>query len=213
MVGAIALLSSTTCIAEEFEDFDSIVKGLSGQSRAKVTTEGTEQSPLDTSEIHVGAGLANEFSTMVIPNGRRMPINQKGIQAALGIDLFSKYWLAEGTTRSFADQTNDRARVQLQEFDLKVYNKGQLTNVFGYRAGLGLSGRYLTITEGPDAGEGSSGRTFKYVTPSSVFVAGLEARFNSFLSVGSDVSYRSALIADTIDQNSFDFVVRVDAHF
>jgi hypothetical protein len=197
---------------EDVEDFDTIVRKLSGANKITTSVKVESDNPLDMSEIHVGAGIANEFSNVTTVNGRRVPSNQKGFQAALGIDLFSPYWLAEGTVRSFSDQTSPDVRTGLREFDLKVLHKARVTDLFRYRLGGGLAARYLNIQEKQE-GAPAMGPRIEYVTPASILTAGLEARFNSWLSVGTDVAYRSAMIADTIDQNSFDFVVRVDAHF
>ena len=199
--------------AQEVDDFDNIVKSLSNSTRAKAPSTTRSTNPLDTSEIHAGIGIASNFSSMHTAAGHNIHSTQRGVQAALGIDLLSPDWLAEGTARSFTDQDVPDARVVLKEFDLKVLNKGAFMGMFTYRVGAGLSARYLTVNEHSTDSANPGELKSDYVTPASVFTGGIEARFNKMISFGSDVSYRTALITETIDQNSFDFVVRVDAHF
>jgi hypothetical protein len=52
-----------------------------------------------------------------------------------------------------------------------------------------------------------------YTTPSSVLTAGVELLAAKSLTLGADISNRSALVGETIDRNSYDMTLRIDANF
>lgn len=206
----LAVLSLGVSSLAQGNDYESIVRDLTNQNRTQ-NPETRKRDPLADSAIHVGVGFANNFETATSAQGRHLDINQSGIQAALGIDLLTPEWIAEGTARSFADSETSNATVSLHEFDLKILNKGHLSGALGYRLGGGLSARYLGVDE-PATATAPHQKT-DYVTPASVVEAGLELLLSPRLSVGFASSYRSALISDTVDRAALDLSIRVDAHF
>lgn len=174
-------------------------------SRAKILRN-TSTDPFDNVLMHGGIGVANYIQRVRLSDGTSYTMNQRGIQAALGLDLFSPNWMAEGTARSFGEEGNSRVRSSVQEFELKVIYKDRTSKHLGYRAGLGLTGRYLTIKE-----QGLA--EAKYTTPSSVATVGGDFFVSDKFSVGADLNARTALIGETIDKNSFDATLRMDTHF
>lgn len=192
--------------------YDTIVDQLSKESSALDATtrakqkNATSTDPFDLVMMHGGVGFAAFVQRVRLADGTSYTMNQQGMQAALGIDLFSPNWAAEGTARSFGEDGNSRVRSSVQEFELKVYYKDKLSKHFGYRAGAGLTGRYLTIKE-----QGVAER--EYTTPTSVASLGSDLFITDRVSVGADVNARSSLIGDTIDKNSFDMTIRLDTHF
>ncbi len=175
------------------------------KAKNPVRTGGSESS-LDSVMMHGGLGFANFIQNVDLPDGTTATLNQKGIQGALGIDLFSPHWLAEGTVRSFSEDGDAKLRSAVQEFELKAYYKDRLSTRLGFRAGLGITGRYLTLKQiGAPAQE--------YTTPMSVASLGGDIFVSDRVSFGADVNARNALVGETIDHGSFDLVLRVDAHF
>jgi hypothetical protein len=210
-----ALMITTFMVAPAFADedgdvmdYDSIVDQLhkeSNSTRAKTSTL-TNADPFADVWMHGGVGLSTILQTVQFDDGQTHFINQRGVQAALGIDLFSPYWMAEGTARNFGETEDSSVRTSVQEFELKVYNKNRLSGRLGYRFGVGLSARYLTIKR-------TGHETIEYTTPSGVATAGIDFFMSPRFSVGADFNGRSALIGETVDKNSIDGTVRVDAHF
>lgn len=192
--------------------YDAIVNSLSKEQASRNATSRArepvkyEESSLDSVWMHGGVGFANYIQSVRFNDGTTAQLNQKGIQAALGIDLFSPNWMAEGTARSFAEDGDAKVRSAVHEFELKVLYKDRLSPRLGFRAGAGLTGRYLSIKRLglPDE---------EYTTPTSVATLGGDVFMNDRFSVGADMNARNSLIGETIDHNSFDLTLRVDAHF
>ena len=193
----------------ESDDYDTIVNDLTNRNRS-ATISPRLRDPLTDSAIHAGLGFDNNFETVRSYLGRRLPLSQSGVQAAVGIDLFSPHWVAEGSASSFGAENVSNCQVDLHEFDLKILNKGHLSGALNYRVGGGITARYLNVDEPGQTGGRSK---VNYVTPASVALIGGEVSFSEHVSAGLDGSYRSALISETIDHVAFDIALHVDAHF
>lgn len=211
----VAALPLSSAYADEDEDilgYDAIIDQLNkensrgaGVSRTK-NSRASSASPFDDIWMHGGVGMSSIMQTISFDDGTKYELNQRGVQAALGIDLFSENWMAEGTARSFGESEEGTTRSSVQEFELKVMHKERFSRRLGYRAGLGLTGRYLTIKRaGIDP--------ITYTTPSSVASAGVDFFLTDRFSLGADVNARTAMIGETLDRNSYDATVRFDAHF
>jgi hypothetical protein len=188
-------------------DYDAIVKELSGpaqagSSRGRIAAPVSD--PLANVLFHGGVGLTTTMARIEL-EGQRIQMDQRGFQAALGIDLFSDHWLAEGTVRSFGGRDYSSTSVSLKEFDLKVYYHDRLTANVGFRVGGGLSARYLSAF--------SPMTEFSYSTPASVAALGLEYFLARSVSIGAELSARNSLIEETVDRSAVDATLRVDTHF
>lgn len=214
---ALALFASQTSQAavededEDVQGYDSIVNQLNREaekpaqaSRMKAST--SSRDPFETVWIHFGAGLATLYQSVSFNDGSTVYLGQKGVQAALGIDLFSPNWAAETTYRSFGESNDSRNRVSLQEFELKLFFKNRLAPQMNLKVGGGLSGRYMSVMKDDHT-------QIQYTTPSSVGTLGFDIFMNQNVSFGGEASVRSAMITDTPDQMSFDATLRLDTHF
>ncbi len=219
----IALILSLTFIqtyalAEEEDgnliNFDQILTRLN-------RTE-TKQNFIDDSDpfknvlIHAGVSLISSNISILPENGKEFTSFIRGIEASLGIDLFSKNWSAEGAVRSFAKQENNKALYSLKEFDLRIVYRNHLAGRTKWRAGLGMAARYLNYSakeQGVALAEASISEEIKYTTPASILFVGVEGYLNSSLSIGADISYRSSLIDETADKNTLEASIRLDTHF
>ncbi len=194
--------------------YDSILRQLNREaaqqelssSRARASLMKTTKDPFESIWIHMGVGLAHPMQTLSLGDGKSAYVGSRGIQAALGIDLFSEHWMAEGTARSFAESEDANTRVSLKEFELKIYYKDRITKPLAYRLGGGITGRYMTIARTGDT-------TLEYTTPSSVGTMGLDFFLTEKLSLGADLSVRSSMVSDTLDRSSVDATLRMDTHF
>lgn len=213
---ALALLTGPAAARADIPDdtdsvgYDEIVNQLNKENASTIKAQKPktkDENSFDTVWMHGGIGFANYIESVKFDDGSTALLNQKGVQAALGLDLFSPNWMAEGTARAFAEDGDSKVRSSVKEFELKVLYKDKFAaDRFGYRAGLGLTGRYLTIKRQGFADQ-------DYTTPTSVATVGGDMFINERFSVGADLNARNSLIGETIDHNSIDMTLRVDAHF
>ncbi|MEK7357580.1 MAG: hypothetical protein AAB250_14095 [Bdellovibrionota bacterium] len=191
------------------DSYDTILNQLNketAKSTSRLNSMNTGTSPFDDVWIHAGIGLAGIVQDISFADGQQHTLNNRGIQAALGIDLFSEHWLAEGTARSFGENEDGPVRASVQEFEMRVIFKDRLAPKANFKFGAGLSGRYLTVKRFGEA-------TIEYSTPMSIATTGLEMYLADRFSIGLDFNGRFAMIGETIDKNSFDATLRMDTHF
>jgi hypothetical protein len=199
---------------EDYVGYDAIIKDLNreiatpsqGTSRLRQRAEPASGDPFDNVWIHGGIGFANTVQTIKPGDGELLYLNHKGIQASLGIDLFSENWMAEGSARSFTENENTATRVFLKEFDLRIYFKEKTSRKFGYRIGTGLTARYMTVQRPLET-------AMTYTTPASVLTFGMDLFLTDRFSFGADLSARNSIIAETVDRTSYDATFRLDTHF
>jgi hypothetical protein len=198
-------LAATDLDDDEMVGYEQILKELSGSPTS--TTRGSariEEDPFANIMIHGGVGMVSTFGQAHVPDGS-IQYSQQGIQATLGIDLFSPNWVAECSARSFARADYQDADMSLREFDIKFLYRDVISKGIGYRMGAGVAARYMTIN--------FMGTNTEYTTPASVIGGGLDLNFTKHVSVGVDVSSRNSLVAETGDRSSVDATLRMDAHF
>jgi hypothetical protein len=216
VAGAPAFAAGSSAYGDEDDilSYDNIVRDLQQQaeapraassSRTRVRGSSYSSDPFENVLIHAGIGMSAIVESVTLPDNNVTYLNQKGIQAALGIDLFSPNWMAEGTARSFGESEDAVNRVSLKEFELKVFYKRRFSSQLGLRAGGGLSGRYMTIRQ--------ADTIIDTTTPSSVATIGFDFFLSEGLSLGVEVSGRQAMIGETLDRASADGTVRIDTHF
>ncbi|HEX4924699.1 MAG TPA: hypothetical protein VFV50_11455 [Bdellovibrionales bacterium] len=194
-----ALSFSSARAAEDDEiGYDTLVKELSAESPGSGDM-------FANVEIHFGAALANSMATIVPKGGSTLYSAQRGVQASLGIDLFSRHWLAEGSFINYIDRKIDEYDVRLKEFDLKVIYRTRLDGSIGMRLGGGLAARYLTLETG--------GASETFTTPFTVISGGLETYLVKNFSLGAEVAARTTMTYETPDHSALDLTLRFDGHF
>jgi hypothetical protein len=194
---------------EDFMSYDAIVNELSSSSKSSLPGL-PEGDSFDSILLHAGVGLATSYVFLSPKEGPRSYGFLKGFEANLGIDLFSRNWLAEGSLRSFGTEELRRdSYASLKEFDLKVVYQDALTGKMLFRLGGGMAARYLNYKFENDKGTQEQ----KFSTPATLISAGLKAQITSALSIGTELGYRSALVQDTIDDSAIDASLRLDARF
>lgn len=214
---ALAAPSYDTDDESNYVNYDSIVEDLQKQgvkqpaaAGARTTarkgwfSSGASGDPFENVWIHAGVGFAQTTQNLALPNGRETYMAGRGVQAALGIDILGPNLAAEGTARTFGETEDSVSKVSLKEFDLKIIFKGRQSSL-GYRAGAGLSARYMTVRSGTD--------TYDVTTPASVFTLGGDLFLTPSFSIGIDLSTRNAMISETFDRTSYDGAIRLDTHF
>jgi hypothetical protein len=199
-------------IDDEYVTYDRIVEDLQSQSK-RVTREtnrlqnrysSLNYDPFANIWIHAGVGLAQATANFDLPNGSPLQLSARGIQAAIGIDVLGPSLTAEGTVRNFGESEDASAKIQLKEFDLKILAKHRIGR-FNIKGGGGLSARYVNVKTLTDF--------FEVTTPASVLQFGGDFYLTSSISIGLDLSARSAMIGETFDRTSYDGTLRMDTHF
>jgi hypothetical protein len=199
VISVSAIANQANAYEDEEVGYDTLVKELSGSSS---TGYGDL---LGDVEIHFGAGFSNSMFVVIPSGASTIYANQRSVAATLGIDLFSKHWLAEGDFINFIERQYDAYQIRLKEFDLKVVYKNRLDGSIGFRIGAGLAARYMTIST-PDAES-------TYTTPFSVISGGLETYVTKAFSLGIEVATRNTMTYETPDQSALDLAFRFDGHF
>lgn len=198
-------LVSTLVLAEDQShiSYDSIVEELSS---SRTTSTYRQGNPFQDVLIHSGVGLALVLTSLERQKQSYQGILQ-GVEINMGIDLFSKTWMAEGSFRTLGDSTfEDNIDVKLTEFDLKFVYHSRVSQLMRMRFDFGLAARYMDFNNNIDGLE-------HYTTPSSIASLGLEAQLSRNFTFGATVSYRSAITEDTIDNSSINTSLRLDTHF
>jgi hypothetical protein len=200
----IFVMSST--VPASYESYDEIVDKLSRYDDAPTEPSQSSRGGVRSfSRAHIGLGIAQSFFDADVAGLDSRVQNQGGLIINLGVDLLSSTWGVEGSYTNFGSQNTDSTEINLREFSLKGLYKPQLSSSWVMRLGLGLSSRFLDISN--MAGVSS------YQTPSGLFLFGMDSYISRRISIGADLSFKTAMISDTIDQSSVDLSFRVDTHF
>lgn len=158
---------------------------------------------LENVRLHAGVGYANSFSNI---SAQRKNFNRhaNGIQLSLGMDLFSPNWYSEGIFRNYGLTTSGSEELTLREFDLKMGYTNKLESIWSYTLSTGLSNRFLKFSDP------TQNIDVDVTTPSMVVSTGFKAQVHNNISLGAELSARTALIDNTADKNSFDFAFRIN---
>lgn len=186
---------------EQEMGYDRIINELS----VKKVRHPSPRDPLDDVRIHGGLSLIHSQLNIRNFRGQNWTQFQNGLQVRLGIDLLSENWIAEGTVRSFETEQHHQISVGLKEFDLRLIYHYTTRNFLNLHLGCGLAARYLTLH--------NSKETIRYSTPASIVLIGLSTPLGSRFTLGADMGYRSSLISETIDRNSFNLEMGLMSHF
>ncbi len=209
MKKAILFISLMVCVSTvqaDYEGYDEIVEKLSKYNTKDLTSNAAYRTEMRTfSRAHLGLGLTQTFYDADAPGVSSSMQNQGGLLINLGVDVFSTSWGLEGSYSNFGTLQTSNTSMRLREFNLKALYKPTINKVWNMRMGLGFSSRFLDIA--------NTLQNREYRTPSGVFTFGIDSYLNSFISVGADINFKTAMITDTIDKNSVDLAFRVDTHF
>lgn len=190
----------------DYESYDEIVDKLSKYSNTEVIKKPVYTSSSRTfSTAHLGLGFTQTFYDADASNLNSNMQNQGGLLVTVGVDLLNEQWGVEGSFINFGKLETSNSDVKLKEFTIRGLYKPSVAKNWNMRLGLGVSSRFL------DVSNSETNRSYK--TPSGLFLFGIESYMNSFISVGADLSFKTAMINDTIDKNSVDLAFKVDTHF
>lgn len=192
--------------SDDYSSYDDIVRELKASEVATSVPSRTD-SDFEAIRIHAGTGFVSTHANFRTPGGMPDSASLNGFEVFMGIDLFSRNWIAEGAARSFNPEAFAGTKIALREFDLKIIHRDTIGRTVYWRGGLGVAARYITFDQKP------LGLNDSYTTPATIFLLGLGAQFNSNLSLGADLNYRTALITDTIEKSAVDGNLRLTGTF
>ncbi len=186
------LLGSTNVLAEDEESyvgFDSLVTEL--KESADQPSVSQERSEWDDVAIHFGAGIVTSFINVTSPEGQSGAGIMKGFEAHVGANLFSTKARAEMLFRNYASEPlSSTLTADLREFELRLVFIPLQRDKMKLRVGGGFSARYMDLT----ARSYSERADHSVSTPSSSFFLGFERRLTPSVSLGPEISYRSAIL-------------------
>lgn len=189
-----------------YESYDEIVDKLSYYNKSSTSTNQAYRSEIRTfSRAHVGLGLSQTFfdaDAVALDSSMQ---NQGGLLINVGVDVLNPSWGLEGSYSNFGSQNTNNSEIKLREFSIKGLYKPSINKTWTMRMGAGVSSRFLDIS--------NPATNVSFKTPSALFLFGLDSYISQFVSVGADLSFKTAMISDTIDNNSVDLAFRVDTHF
>lgn len=210
----LAMMMSTTYVEAEEDDDSSYVNYDSLVSELKASAEEPAQPAPSTDwedvAIHLGAGIVTSFVDVTSPEGINGAGVLKGFEAHAGANLFSKKARAEMLFRNYASEPlSTTLSAHLREFELRLVFIPLVRDKMRIRAGAGFAARYM------DLRTRSFGqiRDHSVSTPASTFMVGFERKLTPSVTVGPDLSYRSAVISETFDKSAWDASLRINATF
>ena len=129
--------------------------------------------------------------------------NQGGLSLSLG-----RNWTPELSTEAsytyFSEVGGSYNLIRLSELTLRgIYQSPNIKN-WNIRIGFGLSSRFLNV-QGPNP--------IQVNTPSALVLLGVVSYLGPRVSIGSDITFKTATVDDTIDRNSMDLAFKVNTHF
>jgi hypothetical protein len=192
--------------SDDYSSYDDIIRELRG---AEVTASApARDSGFDAIRIHAGAGFVTSRANLKTPGGLPDSASFNGAEVFMGVDLFSRYWQAEGALRSFNPEDFSKTTIALREFDLKITHRDYFSRSFFWRAGAGMTARYLSFARRLEGLENAN-----YTTPASLFLLGVGTQLTANFSFGAEINYRAALITDTIERSAVDGNLRMTGTF
>ncbi|MCB0378850.1 MAG: outer membrane beta-barrel protein [Bdellovibrionales bacterium] len=191
---------------EQYDNYDDIVEKLSAYNKADLRENVAYRSQVRSySRAHAGIGMGQTFFDADAQGFNSSMQNQSGILLSLGVDLLNEKWGVEGVFTNFGRADTEGTKLRLKEYAIKGLYKPSLSKSWNMKLGLGLSSRFLDVA--------NSQINQSYRTPAGMLSIGIDSYLTSFLSIGAEMNYKTALIDDTIDKNSVDLNLRVDTHF
>lgn len=180
--------------------YDDLLNELSAK---KQHLKNESHSAFDDIRLHAGIGFANAF-TNISAGGQNFNRHASGIQLSMGMDLFNPHWYSEGVLRNYGVSSSGSEEFTLREVDLKIGYTNTLESIWSYTLSSGLSNRFLKFSDS------SKNISVNDTTPSLVVSTGFMGQIHKNLSLGAEVSARSAVVNRTSDKNSFDFAFRLN---
>ncbi|MEQ1665715.1 MAG: hypothetical protein ABL927_10105 [Bdellovibrionales bacterium] len=186
--------------------YDSIIRELSSSVSTKQSS--THSDPFDDVRFHLGVGMVTSRLALDLPSKYAQSKSLKGVEAVLGIDMFSPYWSTQGAVRTFNPEPFSGGEISLKEFDLAlVYNFNPYQTIT-FTIGAGLSARYLDFT-----GNITGSKMKNNTTPATIISAGIVANISKAIALSVEASLHEPLSHETPDNGSIDGSFKINGNF
>lgn len=206
------VMGSTNVLAEEddesFVGYDSIVNELKASSEYDEPV--TDANAWEDVALHAGAGIVTTYVRLTSPEGQYGAGLMKGIEAHLGANIFTRQARAELLFRNYAEEPlSSTLAADLKEFELRLVYLPYVQDKMHLRVAGGFSARYMDVSTRTASGT----KEHSISTPATALMIGFERKVSPTLSVGPDVTYRSAMVSDTFDKSAWDASINLNATF
>lgn len=204
------MLTSTANATEVIRSYDDIISELAGSNNRLATATPTQSTGIGLEDVRLHASVGAIASSTQLNGRGELPKSQamSGAELVLGIDLFSREWLAEGAIRSFQTQDILDTSISLREFDLRIVREFKMSRSNHLRFGSGISTRYISFGQAPTDDIGA-----EYTTPALVALLGYKFNLIESVNLTADITYRPSLISDSIDDGALDGGLRIGGSF
>ncbi|MAV91161.1 MAG: hypothetical protein CL676_07045 [Bdellovibrionaceae bacterium] len=197
--------------SESFTHWDEIVRGLRSNAQEIPAAPSEEGYNMDDIQIQAGVGASFSYINLVGDPNYAASGLLKGVSLQFGIDLFHPEIQAEGTFRNFTSESLSKTtKAQARDFELRLVHSKRLSHGTRFRVGTGLMARYLDVSSRDSSGQSIHKQDS---SPSALFLLGVGRQFGRSLFLGPDLSYRTSLSRESLDQNSVDVHFKVNAVF
>lgn len=196
--------TSTMVQAASGKDYEEVsYEDLVGELSRKKDSLTQSQNSANAPKTHIGIGYANSFSN-ISANGQNFNRYSSGVQLSYGMDMGSPRWYTEGIFRNYGSNSNGTEDFSLRELELKAGYTNIIQNIWNYSLSTGLSTRFMKFSDS------SRSINVNETTPSLVVSSGIFAQIHRNVSIGAEVSARTAMANKPADKDSFDFAFRLN---
>lgn len=190
--------------APNYSDYEEVsYDDLVNELNAKKTFLRRQNDPVNNTRMYLGVGYANAF-TNISAQKQNFNRHTSGVQLSVGMDLMSPQWFTEGVFRNYGVSASGNEELTLRELDLKIGYTNRLESIWSYVLSTGLSNRFMRFTDS------SKNIDVDEMTPSLSVSTGFFAQVHKRVSLGAEVSAKTAIVNRTSDKNSFDFAFRLN---
>lgn len=206
---AIANVHSNQSSQLEEVPYDIFIKDLnsrvSKQSQERINEISGD--PFDELQIHFSLGYIQSVDTFKV-NDHSMSRVDDGLQLGVGIDLFSKNWLAEGLLKNYGRSTQNDVKISLREFDLRLsFLQNTSKSRYQFRFSNGLGARYLKYQDL------MSQWTQYQTTPVYLLGMGLIFPMEKHFDFEIDIHGFAPLVSDSIDRQGLSVILKLNNKF
>ncbi len=198
-----------TSITSEEVSYDQLVRELNSRVHRQERTqvESFSGDVFDNLQIHISLGMVQTLTTLSIQDHLVSRLDD-GIQLGIGIDLFSREWIAEGVLKNYGQSKWDDKTMALREFDLRLsYLHFAQKEKVKIRFSNGLGARNLKWS--------SLGMNFSQYQTTPVYLIGLGVLvpIGTHFDLDIEAQGHASLINETVDRHGLSFILRLNNTF
>lgn len=168
-----------------------------------------EASWIDDLRVHGGVSYVSSYVDFRNPAGERSQGAMRGVSFNVGIDLFSKYWIAEGVLINYPQSSLNNSQISSNGFSLRLLYETPLVKKLTLRAGAGIANRGINIKAKPGS---TPFLDHSYTSGATALFAGVDYWASDMISAGVELGHHMPM-ENNDHPTSFDLAVRLGGHF